>query len=495
MTLIDQLVGRLWAGTEESLQSLMVAAESASRRAGSFDLDDDDDEVEPPIPRLVQKVGGVGIVHVKGPLVSSDSFWNYIFGLTSYNEVRRALVAVAEDESVGAILLAMDTPGGAVSGMSDIADLVSSIDQNIKPVLAHTSGMMASAGYFIGSCARWVGASRMADVGSIGVLQIVREQSKAEAQAGITTTVIRSGKYKALGNPYEPLTDLARETLQASCDYSYSLFVQHVAQRRGTSAEVVVAQMAEGRVFTGAQAEAVKLIDEVCTFDAALAKATEIADGDLARAANSPQYGLSPDGTLSMKKATINPITVAAAQALAAKAAAADAAGKPEDTQAKAEVSASADAPGKPEDVATATDTQVGAQDAAQSDTALAGQVELLQGQLAAAQDQVVDLKLKVRELEKAAEVAAESTKGMRAVVAQSVNYLQVALNQAAADVSGLADTMLLAEHSRLQAQFDANYKAGGVAAVSASADAEQSGSASDARIHRVKAASLTKRK
>lgn len=196
-----------------------------------------------------------------------------------------------------------------------------------------------------------------------------------------------------------------------------------------------------------------------------------------------------------MKKATINPITVAAAQALAAKAAAADAAGKPEDTQAKAEVSASADAPGKPEDVATATDTQVGAQAAAQSDTALAGQVELLQGQLAAAQDQVVDLKLKVRELEKAAEAAAESTKGMRAVVAQSVNYLQVALNQATADVSGLADTMLLAEHSRLQAQFDANYKAGGVAAVSASADAEQSGSANDARIHRVKAASLTKRK
>lgn len=193
-----------------------------------------------------------------------------------------------------------------------------------------------------------------------------------------------------------------------------------------------------------------------------------------------------------MKKATINPITVAAAQALAAQAAA-DAAGKPEDAQ--AETSASADAAGKPGDAATTADTQAVAQAAAQSDTALAGQVELLQGQLAAAQDQVVDLKLKVRELEKAAEVAAESTKGMRAVVAQSVNYLQVALNQAAADVSGLADTMLLAEHSRLQAQFDANYKAGGVAAVSASADAEQSGSANDARIHRVKAASLTKRK
>lgn len=484
--MIDMHIGRLWAGTEESLQSLLTAA-AAQEKQAFFDDDEEDDGSTP--SRLVQRVGDVGVLHVQGSLVNRDSWLNQLFGLTSYNEIRKGLVELATDDSVKTILMSLDTPGGAVSGLSDVSDLVAGIDANVKPVLAHTSGMMASAGYHIGSSARHISAGKMADVGSIGVLQVHREATKLEERMGITTTVVRAGEFKALGNPYEPLSEKAKQEIQASCDYSYSLFVGHVAEHRGVSPEQVKLQMAEGRVFTGEQARAVNLIDEVCTFDEALQYAAEIAREGVAKTESLPQYGSSMKGLTPMKKATLNPIT-AAAQALATQAASQAAAATAAPPPEVVVVTPAAGEGEEQEATETGAETQASTEMKIAEPTALA----VVQGQLAQAQEQLLDAKVELRDVQKKLEANAETNKGMRAVVEQSVQYLRVALGQPAAEASGLSDSQLLAEQKRLQDQFDANFQAGGVASVSVGSDNEQETPVT-ARTLRVKAASLSKRK
>ena len=138
----------------------------------------------------------------------------------------------------------------------------------------------------------------------------------------------------------------------------------------------------------------------------------------------------------------------------------------------------------------TGAETQAFTEMKTSEPTALA----VVQGQLAQAQEQLLDAKVELRDALKKLEASAETNKGMRAVVEQSVQYLRVALSQPAAEASGLSDSQLLAEQKRLQDQFDANFQAGGVASVSVGSDNEQETPVT-ARTIRVKAASLSKRK
>lgn len=475
-------LGRLWAGTEDSLLKLLSMQMPEGK--GAF-FDDGDGEDQP--SRLTQRVGNVGVLHVKGPLLSQGNFLTRLFGMASYDDVRQGLVELAQDDEVGTIMLNMDTPGGAVSGLSDVSDLVAAIDTNIKPVLAHTSGMMASAGYHIGSSARRITAGRMADVGSIGVLQIHREASKLEERMGVTTTVFRAGEQKALGNPYEPLSDKAKAVIQESCDYSYDLFVKHVADARGVTPETVKLQMADGKVFTGEQARAVNLVDDICTFDEALQFAANFRDVELHKSESLPQYGSSTTGLTSMKKATLNPLTAAAQAMLAAgEQEQANLAAKAGEAQAEAVQAEAAEA--QPVADAQGGDPVPAAPEAPSA-------VSVLQGQLAQAQEQLLDLKIELRDANKRVESMTATNKGMRAVVEQSVQYLRVALNQGAGTANAMSDDQLLSEHDRLHAQFDANFKAGGVAAVSVTDTQSGDEGADPVRLTRLKAARLTHRK
>jgi signal peptide peptidase SppA len=113
-----------------------------------------------------------------------------------------------------------------------------------------------------------VGAT--AGIGSIGVLMVHTEYSELDKRVGIKTTHLTAGKYKALGNSAEPLSDLAREALQAELDYIYDIFISAVARNREVSANEVREKMADGRIFIGRQAVDAGLADSVGTFEAAL---------------------------------------------------------------------------------------------------------------------------------------------------------------------------------------------------------------------------------
>ena len=182
-------------------------------------------------------------------------------------------------EDVRAILFDIDSPGGAVDGTLELAREIYSA-RGQKPMAALGDGLMASAAVWIGLAADETYLNADTDrAGSIGVVTVHREASKWYEGAGITNTVIAAGKYKAVGNQYEPLTKEGKKVIQDELDYVYSLFVGDVAAFRGVSIETVLEDMADGRVFTGAQAVSAGLVDGVRS-------RREVIAGLLERAAN-----------------------------------------------------------------------------------------------------------------------------------------------------------------------------------------------------------------
>jgi hypothetical protein len=133
---------------------------------------------------------------------------------------------------------------------------------------------MASAAYWIGSAASKVFTSNLTNmIGSIGVVQSHVDISRAQDMQGVKTTEITAGKYKRIASQYAPLSSDGRDTLQDQVNQVYQAFVGDVARNRGVSAQAVLDNMADGRVFIGQQAIDAGLVDGVSTLDDLIGRA------------------------------------------------------------------------------------------------------------------------------------------------------------------------------------------------------------------------------
>jgi signal peptide peptidase SppA len=257
---------RVWAGTEASLHAALDAEEArATRMAAGERMGDKDRETS---RLLAIDDAGVATISIKGSLTNDgDADWNEWMGMTGYPEIRDAMISAATDASVQHIILDIDSGGGAVSGVDDTAKLIRLVHDNVKPVTAFTDGSMYSAAYWLGSSAGEVYASKAAGMGSIGVIATHMERSEMLKEAGIGVTVIRAGKYKALANGVEKLTEEGKAQIQAGVDAAYKIFVGHVAEMRGKSYEFADSVMAQGREFYGQAGADAGLVDGIKSFD------------------------------------------------------------------------------------------------------------------------------------------------------------------------------------------------------------------------------------
>lgn len=422
---------RYWAGTPESLYAYVTAvihAMESDKAADYFNSDREKDDE----PDLYERQGEVGVISIKGSLTNTDSWMNAFTGAVSYNQIREALIYAAEDTNVKAIVLDITSGGGAVSGCSDTAALIKTIDEKVKPVHAFGEGVTASAAYWLASSARSMKVGNTAEIGSIGVVAVHKEMSRMLDQEGITATVIRSGKFKMLGSPYEALSDTAKEVLQAQVDQLAGIFTEHVAGCRKKSMAQVEATMGAGRVFIGQSAVDIGLVDGVTTFDAFMSEII----GGIAFSEKLPQYvGNSlkgPQVATALTDQKIADLTAAPA----------------------------------PEAVAPTP-----APDAV---------VSLLQTQLAAAQAQVLALSIDLKTANDARAASDATAEKLRPIARAAVGSLRVAFNGTAAGVEALTDDVLMAEHANLSAQFTAKFPAGGVAAVSSTGSSEKVGEVTD---------------
>ncbi|KAF0219305.1 MAG: periplasmic serine [Rhodospirillaceae bacterium] len=219
---------------------------------------------------VVVTADGIAIVPVIGTLVARSGYLGAASGLTAYSDIAEAIEAAATDPGIRAILLDVDSSGGEVGGLFDLVDHIQTIrSQCGKPIWAVADEAALSAAYAIACTADRLYVTQTGEIGSIGVVAVHRDESGADAQAGLAWTFVHAGAAKVDGNPHQPLSDSARVALQADVDALYGKFTALVAERRRLSSEAIRAT--EAAVYRGDQAVAAGLADKVGTLRVALA--------------------------------------------------------------------------------------------------------------------------------------------------------------------------------------------------------------------------------
>lgn len=207
---------------------------------------------------------GIAVISVRDHITKHQSS----FGGTSSVMVRKALRYAVADRDVRGIMLRVDSPGGTVRGTQDLGDEVKLAGQS-KPVHAHIEDLGASAAYWVACASSRLTANRSAQVGSIGTYATLVDDTGAQAEAGVRYEIIASARYKGLGAD-GAITDDLREDTRREVDELNTIFLEHVKSCRGLTDDQLAA-VSDGRVHIAANAQTLRLIDAVESFDEAMA--------------------------------------------------------------------------------------------------------------------------------------------------------------------------------------------------------------------------------
>lgn len=215
--------------------------------------------------------GGVGLIGIYGPLLHRVLASDYPSGgPTTYSDIRRAFDLALVDDDVQSIVLDIDSPGGEVCGVFDLADHIFQA-RGGKPITAIVNESAYSAAYLLASAADRIILPRTGGAGSIGVIATHADLSRAEEAAGLTVTHIYAGARKADFSPHAPLSPEALGVLQQSVNDTYEMFVDTVARNRRLTTQSV--RETEAGIYEGKKAVKAGLADEVASVDMAITKA------------------------------------------------------------------------------------------------------------------------------------------------------------------------------------------------------------------------------
>lgn len=217
--------------------------------------------------------GGVAVLPLYGIMTQRGNMMSDLSGPGSASTQRfsAALSDALADSSVGGIVIDIDSPGGSVYGVSELAAQIIE-GRKTKPIYAVANSLAASAAYWTGASCSELYCTPGGEAGSIGVYTAHTDRSEAMKQAGLHTELISAGKYKTEGNPFGPLTDEARAAVQKSVDNYYGMFVRGVAKGRGVGVDAVRNGFGEGRTLGAEEAHAAGMTDGVATLDEVVKK-------------------------------------------------------------------------------------------------------------------------------------------------------------------------------------------------------------------------------
>ena len=212
--------------------------------------------------------GGIAVLPLYGVITQRGNMIEDVSGpgSVSTQKFAAALRQALADESVSQILIDIDSPGGSVYGVAELADeIVAARSQ--KPIIAIANSLAASAAYWIGCSASEFYVTPGGEVGSIGVWQAHFDYSQALAAEGVTPTLISAGTYKVEGNPYAPLDPEAQAFMQSRVDDYFLAFSKAVAKGRGVPIAQVRNGMGQGRVLGADAALEQKMVDGIVTLN------------------------------------------------------------------------------------------------------------------------------------------------------------------------------------------------------------------------------------
>lgn len=457
----------LWLGTSQSFEVVEQAAINVLAKYG-------DKVNEQPQAQLLTVQGNVGIINIRGSLVNGSAGWMSYFGVTGYADIREALVAAIQSPDVNAILLNIDSGGGAVAGVHETAQLIARVDK-IKPVISYTGGTEASAALWLGSSARKSYTAETALSGSLGIIMVHAERSKQLEQDGVKVTVIRAGSEKAAANSYEPLSASAKKALEDKAQSLYDVFLGHVAAQRNLSNTVADTKFGQGREFIGKDAVAAGLMDEVGTLEDAFTKAsalgskiakpaatrsntllkannsqaattnlTQVSSTQLETQASVVDNGASIEGTSMPKPFTQEQLTAMAAGVVL-------------ETSTPTEATVTT-----PEANATETATETVAETAPAAPSDLTA---YLQTQVSTLQAEVIEFRMAAKTAEDALTASKSNLDALADIARNSIKTMTVALGGKAEAVDAMSAGDVVAEHARIVPLFKDKFKVGAVAA------------------------------
>jgi len=204
----------------------------------------------------------IGIVEVSGPIADP-------------RETLEILKRFREDESIKAIVLRVNSPGGAVGPSQEIYREIRKIAQ-LKKVVASLGAVAASGGYYIAAAAEGIVASPGTLTGSIGVIMGYTNVRRLLDKIGLFPVVIKSGKFKDIGSPLREMTAEERQILEDFADQVHSQFIRAVAEGRSLTIDKV-REVADGRIFSGQKARELGLVDRLGNLDDAVSWAAQLA--------------------------------------------------------------------------------------------------------------------------------------------------------------------------------------------------------------------------
>jgi protease-4 len=224
-----------------------------------------DDQINP------HRGGKIAIVYADGEIVNGQGEFGQIGG----DRLARQLRTLRQDDAIKAVVLRVNSPGGSATA-ADVIQREVILTQKVKPVVVSMGNVAASGGYWIATSANRILAESNTLTGSIGVFGLQPNIQKLANSNGITWDVVKTGKFSDSRTLTRPKTPEEIAVIQRIVRQIYEQFLTKVAQSRNLERDKV-AEIAQGRVWSGQQAKQLGLVDEIGGLEAAIATAAKLA--------------------------------------------------------------------------------------------------------------------------------------------------------------------------------------------------------------------------
>ena len=191
----------------------------------------------------------IGVIEVDGVIMDSK-------------EIIDLLMQAEEDKQLQAIIIRINSPGGAVGPTQEIYEEIQRIDKK-KPIYASFGGIAASGGYYLGAATRKIWSSAGTLTGSIGVIMEFMDLSKLYEFAKVSPQTVKAGRYKDAGNPSRSLTEEEKIMMNKLIGGVHEQFINDILKRRKDKIKGDIRELAQGQIFSGETAREFGLVDEI----------------------------------------------------------------------------------------------------------------------------------------------------------------------------------------------------------------------------------------
>lgn len=218
------------------------------------------------------KNGRVAVLPLYGSISHRAGSMESSFG-TSAEQFGIDFDAMMDSPEVGGLIMDIDSPGGSVSGIQELADKIRS-RRGEKPIVAVANAGAFSAAYWIATAADELVVTPSGEVGSVGVVAMHVDQSEFNDKSGFKPTFIHAGEHKVEGHPHAPLDKESHAEIQRHVDRHYDAFVAGLAANRNTTDFKVRKDFGGGRIFSGKEAVERNMADRVATLEQVIGEMT-----------------------------------------------------------------------------------------------------------------------------------------------------------------------------------------------------------------------------